>query len=92
MEQTAQSTLNITMDEDTRQKFSIFCADAGLTVSVAMNMFARAVLREQCIPFDIRGTVDPFYSAKNQARLAESIAQLEAGGGTVHELIEVDDD
>lgn len=92
MEQTAQTTLSITMDEDTREKFSIFCSDAGLTVSVAFNIFARAVLREQRIPFDICGSTDPFYCAQNQAILAESMAQLEAGGGTVHELVEVDDD
>jgi hypothetical protein len=35
---------------------------------------------------------DPFYSVKNQAVLLESIAQLDAGLGTVHELIEVEGD
>ena len=33
---------------------------------------------------------DPFYSKKNQKRLARSIADAEAGRVTVHELIEVD--
>ena len=33
---------------------------------------------------------DPFYSAENMARLQESIAELNAGKGTEHELIEVD--
>jgi len=32
---------------------------------------------------------DPFYSEKNQARLARSIADAQAGKLTVHELIEV---
>lgn len=34
---------------------------------------------------------DPFYSAKNQARLLLSKKQMEETGGTVHDLIEVDD-
>ena len=35
---------------------------------------------------------DPFYSTANQAHLMKSIHQLQAGKGTVHELIEVDDE
>jgi hypothetical protein len=34
---------------------------------------------------------DPFWSATNQARLKESVDQLNAGHGYVHELIEVGD-
>ena len=30
---------------------------------------------------------DPFYSPENMARLKRSIAQMEATGGTVHEVI-----
>ncbi|GHV82397.1 hypothetical protein AGMMS49991_09550 [Spirochaetia bacterium] len=86
----AQTTLSIRMDEDIKRRFDFFCADVGMNASVAVNMFARAALREQRIPFEVTGSDDPFYSAKNQAVLAEAIEQLEAGKGTVHELIEVD--
>jgi DNA-damage-inducible protein J len=88
----SQTTLSIRMDEDIKKRFDIFCADAGMNVSVAVNLFARAVLREKRIPFEITGTDDPFYSAKNQARLREAMDQIEAGGGTIHDLIEVGDD
>ena len=86
------ATLSIRMDEDIKKRFDIFCADAGMNATVAVNMFARAVLREKRIPFEIVGNDDPFYSIKNQNRLRESIEQLEAGGGTIHELIEDDDE
>ena len=88
----AQMTLSIRMDEDIKRRFDVFCADAGMNASVAVNMFARAVLRERRIPFRITATDDPFYSAKNQAVLERAIDQLEAGEGTVHELLEADDD
>jgi hypothetical protein len=42
-------------------------------------------LRQGKIPFEIS---DPFYTEKNQARLARSIAHAEAGKVTVHELAE----
>jgi DNA-damage-inducible protein J len=85
-----QTTLSIRMDDDIKRRFDFFCADVGMNATVAVNMFARAVLREERIPFEITGNDDPFYSAKNQAVLSEAIEQLEAGKGTVHELIEVD--
>ena len=88
----AQVNLSIRMDENIKRRFDIFCADAGMNASVAVNMFARAVLREQRIPFRIAATGDPFYSAKNQAILEQAMDQLEAGEGTAHELLEADDD
>ena len=84
----SQTTLSIRMDADIKKRFDAFCADAGMNATVAVNMFARAVLREQRIPFAITGSADPFYSVRNQARLKASIEQLEAGEGTEHELLE----
>ncbi|MCL1852361.1 MAG: type II toxin-antitoxin system RelB/DinJ family antitoxin [Peptococcaceae bacterium] len=86
-----QTTLSIRMDEEIKRRFDAFCADVGMNATVAVNMFARAVLREKRIPFEISGSDDPFYSIKNQARLREAMDQLEAGEGTARELIEVDD-
>ena len=87
----AQTTLNVRMDADIKKRFDAFCADAGMNATVAVNMFARAVLREQRIPFEIIGSDDPFYSVKNQARLKAAMQQLEEGKGTIRELLEADD-
>ena len=86
----SQSTLSIRMDADLKKRFDVFCADAGMNATVAVNMFARAVLREQRIPFEITGSTDPFYSIKNQARLKAAMDQLEAGKGMAHDVIEAD--
>lgn len=88
----AQTTLSVRMDEEIKKRFDAFCADAGMNATVAVNLFARAVLREKRIPFEIMGNDDPFYSLKNQIRLREAMDQMESGQGTAHELIEVDDD
>ena len=87
-----QTTLSIRMDEDIKKRFDTFCADVGMNATVAVNMFARAILREKRIPFEITGSDDPFYSIKNQARLHEAMEQLESGSGIAHDLIEVEDD
>ena len=86
----AQTTLSVRMDEQVKKQFDEFCNEVGLNASVAVNIFAKAVLRERRIPFEISVEADPFYSETNINRLKKSIAQLETGSGTEHDLLEVD--
>ena len=82
----AQTTLSVRMDEDVKKGLEAFCADVGMNTSVAINMFAKAVLRE---PFDVVSyNLDPFYSQANQDRLIKAKERMERSGGTVHEPIE----
>lgn len=85
----AQATISARVDSTDKSAFDAFCADVGISSSAAINMFIKAVLREHRIPFAIEA--DPFYSETNMAFLREGIAQLNAGKGTPHELIEEDD-
>jgi len=82
------ATLSIRMDDSTKMAFEGFCDSVGLTVSAAVNMFAKIAIRENRIPFAITG--DPFWSEENQARLKESIMHAKEGNLTQHDLIEVD--
>ena len=82
------ATLSIRMDDSTKTAFVGFCESIGLTVSAAVNMFAKIAVRENRIPFEISG--DPFWCEENQARLRKSIKQIEEGKCAVHDLIEVD--
>ena len=88
----AQVTLSVRMDEEIKRMFDEFCAEVGMDTSVAVNIFARTVVREHRIPFEIAASTDPFYNPVNQAVLRRSIAQLDAGQGIRHELIEETDD
>ena len=49
----AQTNVNIRMDERTKKAFDAFCSEIGLSVSSVFNMFAKTVVREQRIPFEI---------------------------------------
>lgn len=88
----AQSTISARIDEKDKMAFDNFCSDVGLNTSAAINLFVKAVLREKRIPFEIAQFYDPFYSETNQAHLMNAIQELRDGKGTVHELIEVDDE
>ncbi len=49
----AQTNVNIRMDEATKIAFDKFCEEIGLSVSAAFNIFAKTVVREQRIPFEL---------------------------------------
>ena len=86
----AQTNINIRMDEDLKKQFDAFCSDIGMNMTTAFCVFAKTVVRERRIPFEISAENDPFYSPANIARLRKSISQMEATGGTIHE-VEFDD-
>lgn len=88
----ALTTITARVDEKDKANFDLFCSDVGLNTSTAINLFVKAVLRENRIPFEITKASDPFFSEANLAYIKKSLQELKAGKGTAHELIEVDDE
>lgn len=85
-------TLTARVDEKDKASFDAFCSNVGLNVSTAVNLFVKAVLRENRIPFEIAQNSDPFFSETNMAYVKKSVQELREGKGSVHQLIEVDDE
>ena len=88
----ALATLTARVDEKDKARFDTFCSNVGLNTSTAINLFVKAVLRENRIPFEISQTIDPFFSEENISYVKKSVKELKAGKGTAHELVEVDDE
>ena len=84
------TSMNIRMDSDVKRQAQELFAQFGLDMTTAVNMFLRQSIRQQGIPFSLQ--LDPFYSEINQERLKKAAARMEKTGGTVHDLIEVEDD
>lgn len=51
------TNISIRMDADLKRQFEAFCADMGMTMTTAFNVFARKAVREYRIPFEISGDV-----------------------------------
>lgn len=49
----AQATFSVRMEENLKKQFDSLCNDFGMTASTAFNVFAKAVVRERKIPFEI---------------------------------------
>lgn len=52
----AQATFSVRMDESLKRQFDMLCADFGMNATTAFNVFARAVVRERKIPFEIQAS------------------------------------
>ena len=87
----AQATFSVRMDDSLKKDFDSLCSEFGMSMSTAITVFAKAVVRERKIPFEISAS-DPFYSEKNQQYLMKSIEAYKKGNLSRHELIEVDDE
>ena len=53
----ALATLTARVDEKDKASFDTFCSNVGLNTSTAINLFVKAVLRENRIPFEITQTI-----------------------------------
>ncbi len=83
----AQTLINFRIDESTKKQMEQICNELGITMSAAFNMFAKKVIREKRIPFDV--SIDPFYSESNMKALSESIKELEQGKVVVKTMDEL---
>lgn len=84
------ANINIRIDDDLKKNAEILFNDLGLNMTTATTMFLKQCLLCHGLPFEVR--IDPFYSAENQAHLRRAIADLDAGHGQEHKLIEVADE
>lgn len=73
------------MDDQLKNEAEALFKDMGMNMTTAVNIFAKAAVRQGKIPFEITG--DPFYNDANQAHLKRAVDQLNAGKGSEHELI-----
>lgn len=48
-----QAIFSVRMDEDLKKEFEELCNGFGMNMTTAINIFAKAVVRERKIPFEI---------------------------------------
>lgn len=86
----ATTSVTIRMDEGLKKQAEMLFDDMGMNMTTAFTIFAKAVVRQRKIPFEI--TADPFHYAANKARLVQAATDIDNGNGNNHELAEIGDD
>jgi len=64
------ANMTISLDDRTKERFTRFCSDVGLSASSVINVYINTVVRENRIPFIIEGSHVPN---------AQTIAAMEEG-------------
>ncbi|MDY5652921.1 MAG: type II toxin-antitoxin system RelB/DinJ family antitoxin [Erysipelotrichaceae bacterium] len=67
----SQSTFSVRMEENLKTQFEELCDSFGMNMNTAFNVFARAVVRERRIPFEIS-------EGKNQITREGALAAFDA--------------
>ena len=64
-------TLNVRVDANDKKNFEQFCNSVGMNVSTAVNMFIKAVLREQKLPFEVKSNIleETIYNKLKEAEI-----------------------
>lgn len=62
--------ISLRIEDDVKKKAEQVCADIGMSLSTAINIYLKKLGREKRIPFEV--AVDPFYSQENMDRLKKS--------------------
>lgn len=67
------SAINIRMDSEIKKQFEAICNSIGLNLTTAINVFAKKVIMDRKIPFDLTAdATDPFYSKENIAAVLKA--------------------
>lgn len=67
--------VNIRVDEDIKRNTELVCEDIGVSLSTAINIYLKKLVKERRLPFEV--SANPFYSVENLKHLEKSIKQLE---------------
>jgi DNA-damage-inducible protein J len=49
----AQTAFTVRMDSETKKRFDELCKDFGMSANTAFNVFARTVVKQERIPFEV---------------------------------------
>lgn len=82
--------ISLRVDDELKRNAERTLDEIGLSMSTAINIFLKTVVRENRIPFEL--SADPFHSKENITELERRISDIRSGKSSLkeHELIEVD--
>ena len=73
----AQTLINFRMDKELKENLEKICEELGMNMTTAFTIFAKKMIREKRIPFDV--AIDPFYSESNIKYLEKITKDIDNG-------------
>ncbi len=79
----SQTNVNIRMDSELKRQLDAFCSEIGITASAAFNIFAKTVVRQQRIPFELsldvpnQVTIKALEETENNINLSKTFSSVD---------------
>jgi len=84
----ADTTVTVRVDSALKSKADEICSEMGISISGAINIFLKRMVRDRAIPFRVEASQDNFYSEENTAHLKAAAARMDKGKFEIHPLEE----
>ena len=73
----AQTAFTVRMDSETNKRFDELCKDFGMSANTAFNVFARTVVKQERIPFEVE-SLREMEQKENARKLGEAFEKIRA--------------
>ena len=85
------ASITIRVEPALKRSFDELCADFGISITAAFNIFMKAVVRERKIPFEIKSDLSDDVREKGKKALMEMRRIIAERGDTEMTLDEIND-
>lgn len=84
------TTVSLRFDDNIKKELDEICEEMGMNLTTFFMIYAKKVLRDRTIPFEITAPIDPFYSESNMRQLNKAERQIEEGRVIVKSMEELE--
>ena len=84
------TTVSLRFDDDMKRELDEICDEMGMNLTTFFTIYAKKVLRDRKIPFEISAPVDPFYSESNIRMIKKAEEQIREGKVVVKSMKELE--
>ena len=84
------TTVSLRFDDEMKRQLDEMCDEVGMNLTTLFMIYAKKVLRDRRIPFDIVAPIDPFYSTINVEQLQRADQQIKDGMTVVKTMEELE--
>ena len=85
IQMSAVTSITVRMEPDLKKEAEKICEEMGITISAAIMMFTKRLVRDRAIPFKVTAE-SHFCSENNMRHLRAAAERMDAGQFEVHDI------
>lgn len=84
------TTVSLRLDDEIKKQLDEICDEMGMNLTTLFTIYAKKVLRDRRIPFEIAAPAEPFYSNSNIEQLKKANQQVKDGHVVIKTMEELE--